>query len=52
MIFITAFSNGRVRQRAGSDVVILSKPFKAGELANCLQRAIDQHLYGLRRSAV
>jgi FixJ family two-component response regulator len=52
MIFITAFSDGRVRQRAGSDVMILSKPFKAGELATCLQRAIDQHLHGLRRSAV
>jgi FixJ family two-component response regulator len=40
IIFITAFSQDRVRQRAGSDARILHKPFEASELTNCLTQAI------------
>ena len=40
IIFITAFSQDRVRQRAGEDACILHKPFEASELTNCLKQAI------------
>ncbi|OJW29633.1 MAG: hypothetical protein BGO51_11430 [Rhodospirillales bacterium 69-11] len=38
IVFITAFSQEKVRQRAGQDTVILGKPFAAEALADCLSR--------------
>jgi FixJ family two-component response regulator len=40
IIFITAFAQDRVRQRAGEDACILHKPFEASELTSCLKSAI------------
>lgn len=38
IVFITAFSQDKVRQRAGDDACILGKPFAAEALADCLTR--------------
>jgi FixJ family two-component response regulator len=40
MIFITAFSQELVRERAGDTACILLKPFEASEFADCLERSI------------
>lgn len=40
IIFITAFSAERVRQRAGQMACILHKPFEASQLATCLSEAV------------
>jgi FixJ family two-component response regulator len=40
IIFITAFSQDRVRRRAGDAACILQKPFDASELAICLKQAV------------
>jgi FixJ family two-component response regulator len=42
IIFITAFSADRVRQRAGGMARILQKPFAGSELALCLSEAIGE----------
>jgi FixJ family two-component response regulator len=42
IIFITAFSIDRVRQRAGQTACILRKPFDASELVTCLTDAIQK----------
>jgi FixJ family two-component response regulator len=41
IIFITAFSQHRVRQRAGDMARILHKPFDASELAMHLKQAVE-----------
>lgn len=40
IVFITAFSQERVRQRAGDSACILGKPFAAEALADCLERLV------------
>lgn len=40
IIFITANSEQRVRQRLGSTPCVLNKPFEVDELADCINRAI------------
>jgi FixJ family two-component response regulator len=40
-IFITAFSENRVRQLAGNTACILHKPFEAAELVSCLEDSIQ-----------
>lgn len=41
IVFITAFSEERVRERAGADVPILRKPYKADELIASLEEALS-----------
>ncbi|WP_088345714.1 MULTISPECIES: response regulator [Rhodomicrobium] len=40
IIFITAFSQERIRRRAGNDAAILRKPFEAADLVDCLQKMV------------
>jgi len=40
VIFITAASEQQVRQRLGNDPCVLSKPFEAAQLLNCVQQAL------------
>jgi FixJ family two-component response regulator len=40
VIFITAASEQQVRQRLGTDPCVLSKPFEAAQLLECVQQAL------------
>ncbi|WP_172980180.1 response regulator [Tardiphaga sp. P9-11] len=40
VIFITANSEQKVRQRLGDEPCVLNKPFEVDELADCINRAI------------
>lgn len=40
VIFITAASEQQVRQRLGTNPCVLSKPFEASQLLNCIQQAL------------
>jgi FixJ family two-component response regulator len=40
IIFITANSEQKVKQRLGKDTCVLCKPFEVTDLANCIQQAI------------
>jgi hypothetical protein len=42
VIFITAASEQQVRQRLGSELCVLGKPFEASDLTACIHRAISQ----------
>ncbi len=41
VIFITAASEQQVRQRLGTELCVLGKPFEAADLARCIQQAIE-----------
>ena len=41
IVFITAFTADRVRQRAGNSVPVLHKPFQATDLADSITHAIE-----------
>lgn len=40
VIFITAASEQQVRQRLGTDPCVLSKPFEATQLLDCIHQAL------------